>query len=65
MFLSATPGPYEAEHSQNVVEQIIRPTGLIDPPIYVRPVENQIDDLINEIRKSTDNNQRVLVTTLT
>ncbi|NLK64917.1 MAG: excinuclease ABC subunit UvrB [Tissierellia bacterium] len=65
VFLSATPGPYETEHSQNVVEQIIRPTGLIDPPIYVRPVENQIDDLINEIKKSTDKNQRVLVTTLT
>ena len=65
VFVSATPGPYEAEHSQNVVEQIIRPTGLIDPPIHVRPVENQIDDLINEIRKSTDKNQRVLVTTLT
>ncbi len=65
VFVSATPGPYEAEHSQNVVEQIIRPTGLIDPPIYVRPVENQIDDLINEIKKSTYKNQRVLVTTLT
>ena len=65
VFLSATPGPYEAEHSQNVVEQIIRPTGLIDPPIYVRPVENQIDDIINEIRKSTDKAQRVLITTLT
>jgi excinuclease ABC subunit B len=65
VFVSATPGPYEAEHSQNVVEQIIRPTGLIDPPIYVRPVENQIDDLINEINKSTQKNQRVLVTTLT
>ncbi len=63
--MSATPGPYEAEHSQNVVEQIIRPTGLLDPPIYVRPVENQIDDLINEIRISTAKNQRVLVTTLT
>ncbi len=65
VFVSATPGPYEAEHSQNVVEQIIRPTGLLDPPIYVRPVENQIDDLINEIRISTAKNQRVLVTTLT
>ncbi|HOK50026.1 MAG TPA: excinuclease ABC subunit UvrB [Sedimentibacter sp.] len=65
IFTSATPGPYELEHSQNVAEQIIRPTGLIDPPIYVRPVENQIDDLINEIKKSTDKNQRVLVTTLT
>mgnify|MGYP001117958511 FL=1 len=65
IFTSATPGPYEADHSQNVAEQIIRPTGLIDPPIYVRPVENQIDDLISEIKKSTDKNQRVLVTTLT
>ncbi len=65
VFVSATPGPYEAEHSQNVVEQIIRPTGLLDPPIYMTPVENQIDDLINEIRISTAKNQRVLVTTLT
>lgn len=65
VFVSATPGPYEAEHSQNVIEQIIRPTGLLDPPIYVRPVENQIDDLINEIHISTSKNQRVLVTTLT
>ncbi|WP_326906577.1 excinuclease ABC subunit UvrB [Sedimentibacter sp. MB31-C6] len=65
VFVSATPGPYEAEHSQNVIEQIIRPTGLIDPPIFVRPVENQIDDLLKEIRISTSKNQRVLVTTLT
>ena len=65
VFVSATPGPYEAEHSQNTAEQIIRPTGLLDPPISVRPVENQIDDLMNEIKKSTDKNQRVLVTTLT
>lgn len=65
VFVSATPGPYEAEHSQNVAEQIIRPTGLLDPPIFVRPVENQIDDLMNEISISTSNNQRVLVTTLT
>lgn len=65
VFVSATPGPYEAEHSQNVAEQIIRPTGLLDPPIYVRPVANQIDDLLNEIKRSTAKNQRVLVTTLT
>ncbi len=65
VFVSATPGPYEAEHSQNIAEQIIRPTGLLDPPIYVRPVANQIDDLLNEIKKSTSKNQRVLVTTLT
>lgn len=65
VFVSATPGPYETEHSQNVAEQIIRPTGLLDPPIYVRPVANQIDDLLNEIKKSTSKNQRVLVTTLT
>jgi excinuclease ABC subunit B len=65
IFVSATPGPYEAEHTQNVVEQIIRPTGLLDPPISVRPVKNQIDDLLKEIREVTSRNQRVLVTTLT
>lgn len=65
VFLSATPGPYEAEHSQNVIEQIIRPTGLLDPPIFVRPVEHQIDDLMTEIREVTSKNERVLVTTLT
>lgn len=65
VFVSATPGPYENEHSQNVAEQIIRPTGLLDPPIFVRPVKNQIDDLMNEINISTSKNQRVLVTTLT
>lgn len=65
VFVSATPGPYEKEHTQNIAEQIIRPTGLIDPPIYVRPVENQIDDLMREIREVTERGQRVLVTTLT
>lgn len=65
VFLSATPGPYEGEHTQNIVEQIIRPTGLLDPPIYIKPVENQIDDLMKEIRLATGNGERVLVTTLT
>jgi len=64
-FVSATPGPYEEENSQNIVEQIIRPTGLIDPEIQVRPVKGQIDNLSEEIRKVTENNQRVLITTLT
>ncbi len=64
-FVSATPGPYEEEHSENIVEQIIRPTGLIDPEIQVRPVKGQIDDLSEEIRKVTEKNQRVLITTLT
>ncbi len=65
IFTSATPGKYEAEHSQNLVEQVIRPTGLIDPEISVRPTLHQIDDLIEEINKCTDDGNRVLVTTLT
>lgn len=65
MFVSATPGDYEAEHSSLVAEQIIRPTGLLDPPIEVRPVEGQIDDLITEIKKTTEKGDKVLVTTLT
>ena len=65
LYVSATPGPYEAVHSENTVEQIIRPTGLLDPVISVRPTEHQIDDLVNEIRKVTARNERVLVTTLT
>ncbi|SKC51095.1 excinuclease ABC subunit UvrB [Maledivibacter halophilus] len=65
VFVSATPGPYEKEHSKKVVEQIIRPTGLIDPKIHVRPVEGQIDDLIGEINKRAEKKQRILVTTLT
>ncbi len=65
IFTSATPGPYELEKSEKVVEQLIRPTGLIDPEIQVRPTTNQIDDLLNEIRKVVEREQRVLVTTLT
>ena len=65
IYVSATPGVYEREHSQKIVEQIIRPTGLVDPEVEVRPVQNQIDDLLEEIRIRTEKDQRVLVTTLT
>lgn len=65
IFVSATPGPYELEHTPEMVEQIIRPTGLLDPTIEVRPIEGQIDDLIDQIRQRTERNERVLVTTLT
>ena len=66
IFVSATPADYEKEHSkENVVEQIIRPTGLLDPKIEVKPVTNQIDDLIEQIRIRVQKNERVLVTTLT
>ena len=66
IFVSATPADYENEHSkENVVEQIIRPTGLLDPKIDVKPVTNQIDDLIEQIRKRVEKNERILVTTLT
>ena len=65
LFVSATPGEYEADHELLRAEQIIRPTGLLDPEISVRPVEGQIDDLIGEIRKETDRHNKVLVTTLT
>jgi excinuclease ABC subunit B len=65
IYVSATPGPYELEQAPDVVEQIIRPTGLLDPTIDVRPIEGQIDDLIGEIRKRVARNERVLVTTLT
>ena len=65
VFVSATPGPYELEHSTQVVEQIIRPTGLIDPKISVYPVDGQIDHLIGVINERVDQRQRVLVTTLT
>jgi excinuclease ABC subunit B len=65
IFVSATPGPYEQEHTPDMIEQIIRPTGLLDPVIEVRPIEGQIDDLIGEIQERSKRNERVLVTTLT
>ena len=65
IYVSATPGPYEREKSEQIVEQIIRPTGLLDPEIEVRPTRGQIDDLLGEIRRRVERKQRVLVTTLT
>ena len=65
IFVSATPGPYEQAHSTQVAEQVIRPTGLLDPPISVRPVEGQVTDLLGEIRARVERGERVLVTTLT
>ncbi len=65
VFMSATPGPYELRVSERVVEQIVRPTGLIDPEVQVRPTKGQVDDLIEEVRKRTERSERVLVTTLT
>ncbi|MGI8521538.1 MAG: excinuclease ABC subunit UvrB [Actinomycetota bacterium] len=65
VMMSATPGPFERKHSVATVEQIVRPTGLIDPEVLVRPTKGQIDDLLDEIKKRTDASQRVLVTTLT
>ena len=65
IFVSATPGPYEKAESSSIAEQLIRPTGLIDPEIDVRPVEGQVDDLIGEIRKTTERGEKVLVTTMT
>lgn len=65
IFMSATPGPYEKEHSSQMVDQVIRPTGLLDPEVEVRPTSHQIDDLIGEIRKRTALGDRTLVTTLT
>ena len=65
IYVSATPNVYEREHSQQIVEQLIRPTGLVDPEVEVRPVTNQIDDLLEEIRIRVEKDQRVLVTTLT
>ena len=64
-FLSATPGPYEREHGGTPIEQIIRPTGIVDPPVELRPLKNQIDDLMEEIRVRAERGERTLVTTLT
>ena len=65
LYVSATPGPYEMSRSQNVVEQIIRPTGLVDPKITIRPVQGQVEDLLGEVKKKVAKDQRILVTTLT
>jgi excinuclease ABC subunit B len=65
VYVSATPGPYEREHGEQVVEQVIRPTGLIDPVVEVRPTKGQIDDLVKEVRVLTAKGQRALITTLT
>jgi len=65
IYTSATPGPYELDKVEKVVDQVIRPTGLIDPNVIVRPIEGQVDDLIGEIYQRTERNERVLVTTLT
>lgn len=65
LYVSATPGPYEMSRSQNIVEQIIRPTGLVDPKITIRSVQGQVEDLLKEVRKKVAKDQRILVTTLT
>src|SRR6202046_4497528 len=65
IFFSATPGKYEAAHSSQVVEQLVRPTGLIDPEVEIRPVGSQVDDVLSEINKRVAINERVLITTLT
>src|SRR5699024_7260234 len=65
IYVSATPGPYEQEHADNTVEQVVRPTGLLDPAVEVRPATNQVDDLLSEIQDIISAENRVLVTTLT
>ena len=65
VFVSATPGPYELRHSTRVAEQLVRPTGIVDPEVELRATKNQIDDLLSEIRRREQVNERVLVTTLT
>jgi len=65
IYVSATPGPYEREHADQMVEQVVRPTGLVDPPVEIRPVTSQVDDLLSEIHLRVEQDERVLVTTLT
>ena len=65
VYVSATPGAYEAEHSGQTVEQVVRPTGLLDPPVEIRPARTQVDDLLSEIHITVAAGDRVLVTTLT
>ena len=66
VFVSATPGPWELEQTKGkFIDQVIRPTGLIDPPVKIKPAKNQVDDLMHECRKTIEKNHRVLVTTLT
>src|SRR5690606_24429926 len=65
IFVSATPGKYERAHSHNVIELVVRPTGLLDPEVEIRPVAGQVDDLLSEIHLRIKNSERVLVTTLT
>ena len=65
VFVSATPGPYEKQESSSTVEQLIRPTGLVDPEIEIRPIEHQVDDLLGEVKARAARNERSLVTTLT
>lgn len=65
IYVSATPGPYELEHTDNIAEQVVRPTGLVDPTVIIRPVQDQVDDLLSEIHAVTATGERILVTTLT
>jgi excinuclease ABC subunit B len=65
IYVSATPGPYEAEHSAQIVEQLVRPTGLVDPAVEIRPAGTQVDDVLSEINRRVEANERVLITTLT
>ncbi|HCA89929.1 MAG TPA: excinuclease ABC subunit B, partial [Legionellales bacterium] len=65
IFVSATPGPYEQEHADNIAEQVVRPTGLVDPVVTIRPVTRQVDDVLSEIHLVKAQGERVLITTLT